>query len=361
MANGLVHLAAVAKAHLDFGGVHVDVHARRVDADVERVDRLAVAVQHVFISAARGVANDLVAHVAAVDVGVLPVAARTRSVRNAGQANDLHAAGVLAASFGPLDGDAVFHKVFAQDIGQALAKRGHAHRVHGAPLRDQLAFVPNGKAHVGARQGVAAHGFDAVRQFGGIGFEKFASCRCRVKEFAHLHRGANLAGAGTDFAAARVDQPAVRLRGRGAARGDADLGDGRHGGQGLTAKTHGLHTLQIVQAADFAGGVALERGGQFRAGDAAAVVFDRDQSNPTGEQAQADLAGPSVQGVVDQLAHHRSGALDHFTRGDLADEFVGQFPDGRGRRRGAKSHGGHCRWALCAGPIMRASPKAADP
>ena len=361
MANGLVHLAAVAKAHLDFGGVHVDVHARGVDADVERVDRLAVAVQHVFVGAARGVANHLVAHVAAVDVGVLPVAARARRIRNAGQTHDLHAAGVLAADFGPLHGDAVCHKVFAHHIGQALAKRGHAERVHGAPLGHQLAFVPNGKAHVGARQGVATHGFYAVRQFGGVGFEEFAPRWCGVKEFAHLHRGANLAGVGADFAAACVDQPAVRLRGHGAARGDADLGDGRHGGQGLAAKTHGLHTLQVVQAADFAGGVALERGGQFRAGDAATVVFDRDQAHTTGEQTQGDLAGPSVQGVVDQLAHDRGGALDHLTRGDLADEFVGQFPDGRGRRRGAKSHGGHCRWALCAGRIMRASPMWAWP
>ena len=333
VANGLVHLAAVAKAHLDFGGVHVDVHARGVDADVERVDRLAVAVQDVFVGAARGVSNDLVAHVAAVDVGVLPVAARTRRVRNAGQTNDLHATGVFGPGFGPLHGDAVSYKVFAQDIGQALAKRGHAHRVHCAPLGHQLAFVPNGKAHVGARQCVAAHGFDAVRQFGGVGFEEFAPRGCGVEEFAHLHRGADLAGVGADFAAACVDQPAMCLRGRGAARGDADLGDGGHGGQGLTAKTHGLHTLQVVQAADFAGGVALERGGQFCAGYAAAVVFDRDQAHAAGEQAQGDLAGPGVQGVVDQLAHDRRGALDDLTGGDLADEFVGQFPNGRGRRR----------------------------
>ena len=303
--------------------MHVDVHARRIDADVERVDRLAVAVQHVFVGAARGVANDLVAHVATVDVGVLPVATRTRRVRSAGQTNDLHAAGVFGPGFGPLHRDAVFYKVFAHHIGQALAKRGHAHRVHGAPMRNQLAFVPNGKAHVGASQSVASHSFDAMRQFGDIGFEKFAPRWGGVEEFAHLHRGADLAGAGADFAAARVDQPAVSLGCRGAARGDADLGDGGHGGQGLTAKTHGLHTLQIMQTADFAGGVALERGGQLVAGDAAAVVFDRDQSNPTGEQAQGDLAGPGVQGVVDQLAHHRSGALNDLTCSDLADEFVG--------------------------------------
>ncbi len=73
MAHGLVHLAAVAKAHFDLGGVHVHVHAGGVDLDIQRVDGLLVAVQHVFIRGAGGVGEHLVAHKAAVDVAVLVV------------------------------------------------------------------------------------------------------------------------------------------------------------------------------------------------------------------------------------------------------------------------------------------------
>ena len=75
MAHGLVHFAAVAKAHLDLGRVHVHVDTGRVDGDIERIHRLAMAVQHVFVGAARGVRHHLVAHKAAVDIAVLLIGA----------------------------------------------------------------------------------------------------------------------------------------------------------------------------------------------------------------------------------------------------------------------------------------------
>ena len=70
-----MHFTTVAKAHFDFGGVHVDIDPGGVERDEQGVDRLAVAVQHVFVGAARGVGDGLVAHVAAVDIGKLPVVA----------------------------------------------------------------------------------------------------------------------------------------------------------------------------------------------------------------------------------------------------------------------------------------------
>ena len=51
----MVHLAAVAEAHLDLGRVHVHVHALGRDLHEQRVDRLALAVQHVVEGGARGV------------------------------------------------------------------------------------------------------------------------------------------------------------------------------------------------------------------------------------------------------------------------------------------------------------------
>jgi DNA mismatch repair protein MutL len=54
------------------------------------------------------------------------------------------------------------YEVFAQHVGQALAQRvqrAATRKVgrHGAPLRHQLAVVPDRKAHFGPRQRVAAH------------------------------------------------------------------------------------------------------------------------------------------------------------------------------------------------------------
>ena len=85
----LVHLAAVAEAHLDLGRVHVDVDARRVDLDEQHVDRLAVRrAARPRRRCARACAISLVAHVAAVDVDVLLVGARARRVGHAGAARD---------------------------------------------------------------------------------------------------------------------------------------------------------------------------------------------------------------------------------------------------------------------------------
>jgi hypothetical protein len=89
-----------------------------------------------------------------------------------------------------------------------------------------------------------------------------------------------------------------------------------------------------MQAGDLAGGVALERCGQLLARNARAVIFHRDQPHAAGQQAQRDLRGTGVQGVVQQLAHHGGRALHHLAGGNLADEFVGQFADRAPRGRG---------------------------
>ena len=169
VAHGLVDLAAVAKTHLNFGRVHIHIDPGRVHLHIQRVHRLALAVQHVFVGAARTVGQDLVAHKAAVHIGKLVVRPRAGGVGHTGAPGDVHRANAVA------DGHRLRHKIFAQHIGQPLFQTGRAGVV--APLLDQLAFVPNGKAHVGPGQGMAAHGLDAVRQLGAVGFEKFSPRR----------------------------------------------------------------------------------------------------------------------------------------------------------------------------------------
>ena len=90
VAHGLVHFAAVPKAHFNLGWMHVHVDAGRVHLDIQRVDRLAVAVQHVFIRAAGGVGEHLVAHIATVHIGKLLVGAGAGGVRDAGPSPDPH-------------------------------------------------------------------------------------------------------------------------------------------------------------------------------------------------------------------------------------------------------------------------------
>ena len=75
MPDGLVHRAAVAKAHLNLGRVHVHVHQGGVDLHEQRVSRLFVAVQHVFVGAAGTVHDHFVAHKTAVHISKLVVGA----------------------------------------------------------------------------------------------------------------------------------------------------------------------------------------------------------------------------------------------------------------------------------------------
>ena len=196
VAHRLVHSPAVPKAHLDLGRVHIHIDQRGVDLHEQGVGGLFVAVQHVFVSAARPVHDHLVAHKTAIDIGELVVGARASGVGQTRAADHLERPSVV------LDRDGLRHEFFAQHIGQALFQACRA-GVH-APLLDQLALVPDGKAHVGAGQGVAAHGLDAVRQLGAVAFQKLAARGGREKQLFHLHRGAHSAGGGADLAGAAV-------------------------------------------------------------------------------------------------------------------------------------------------------------
>ena len=304
MAHGLVHLAAVAEADLDLGRVHVHIDAQRVDLDIERIHRLLLAVQHVFVGAAGRVREHLVTHEAAVDVAELLVGPRARRIRQARTAGDGDRAHAVAHRH--RFGEELFAQHVGQAAGQGLLQRVGVIRIgrggqRGAPLLHQLAFVPDGEAHVGPGQRVAAHGFDAVGQFGGVGLEELAPRGRGEEEFLDLDRGAHAAGGRAQLAAARIEQ-----EGAGLLRRAREQGHFRHrgdGGQRLAAEAHGGDRFQVVQVGDLAGGVAAQGDGQFFLRNAAAVVLHRDQAHAAGQQAHGDLAGAGIERVVHQLAH----------------------------------------------------------
>jgi hypothetical protein len=170
----------------------------------------------------------------------------------------------------------------ARRCGAASARRA------GPPLRHQPALVPDGKAHVGPRQRVAAHGLQAVRQFGGVGLEELAPRRRAEEQLAHLHRGAH--GARGRAAVRRCGRPAAGAWAESACGWQRQLGHRGDGGQRLAAKAHGAHRLQVGQAGDLAGGVAPQRQRQLVGRDAGAVVLDHDAAHAARQQPHGDLA-----------------------------------------------------------------------
>ena len=188
-------------------------------------------MQHVLVSTACAVAQNLVAHKAAVDIAKLLVSAGACGVGNASAAP--HPDGSLVAlsaissnrrTVHPLGkmrdahcGCAVVHpyraldKLMAQHIAQPRIQRCFWRALADSPLFDQFALVPDLKAHIGARQRVAAHRLHTVRQLGGVGLEKLAPRGGAEEQLFHLHRGAGAAGHGFQLAAAPIQGKSIKL------------------------------------------------------------------------------------------------------------------------------------------------------
>jgi hypothetical protein len=84
---------------------------------------------------------------------------------------------------------------------------------------------------------------------------------------------------------------------------------------------------RVLDVAQLAGGVALEGQQSIVAEHAATVVGDADQAAAAGFDLDAQLGGPGVERILEQLFDDRSGALDDFTGGDLVGDLVGQDAD----------------------------------
>ena len=274
LAHRLVDLARIAKANLDLGRMHVDVDALRRDRDEEQVRRLASAVQDVVVGGAHRVRDQLVAHVAAVDVDVLQVGPRARRLRRSGATGDCQAAEV--------DGDG------AAVLGELAPSRSavRASELASRPARDRLAVVPDREGEVGAHQRVPAHRFDAVGELGRLGLQELAPRRRVEEELAHLDRRADAARRGGELAALRIEPR--RVRGVVAAAGDREFGDRGDRRQRLAAKPHRRDAFEVGERRDLAGRVAAQRRRQLGGGNAVAVVLDDDGADAAARQADGN-------------------------------------------------------------------------
>ena len=80
----------------------------------------------------------------------------------------------------------------------------------------------------------------------------------------------------------------------GRAAAQAQATDGGDTGQTFATKAHAGNAFQIVQRADFAGGMAVQCQGQVIGSNAAAVVTDADVFDATLLQGDVDFAGACV-------------------------------------------------------------------
>ena len=92
MTHGLMHFAAVTKAHFNFGGMHIDIYACRVHLQIQDIDRLALTMQHIFVGAACAMCDHFVTDKPAIDIGKLLIGASTGSVRRARASSYMHRA-----------------------------------------------------------------------------------------------------------------------------------------------------------------------------------------------------------------------------------------------------------------------------
>src|SRR5262249_12444944 len=104
----------------------------------------------------------------------------------------------------------------------------------------------------------------------------------------------------------------------------------RHGGDGrkrFAAKAEGGDGEQVLDVAQFAGGVALESEQRVVAEHPAAVVDDPDQAAAPGLDVDAKVGGAGVERVFEQLFDDGSGPFDHFAGRDLVGDLVGENAD----------------------------------
>ena len=318
MKDQVAHGAWVAEADLGLGRVDVGVHQCGVDGQKERKDGVALAVQAVAEGLPDGLGQHAVAHEAAVDEQVLPVAAGAGSIGLTQQTLHGQRAG--------LGRDGQQPRTVAHQALDALGGRG------GGPAAHFAAVLMDDELHGRVRQGNAPDGVQAVGGLGGRRLQELAPRRGGREQVDDLDDGTGGNGGGLgrrgSLAGLHVHFPAVfggqRATGQGQAR------DGGHRGQSLAPEAQRGDMLQVGQRGNLAGGVPGQGQRQLVFLDAPTVVDDLEPAQTAFLDADLDLAGPGIQRVLQQLLDGGGRALDDLAGGDLADQHVGQQGNGAG-------------------------------
>ena len=219
-------------------------------------------VQHIGVGGANGVADHLVAHITLVHIRILRVGTRPRRIGGKNHAREVE----LTRGF--IDPNTMFGQGVCQHIRDAIFPVGCW------IVRAHFVLVKQFKRAMRARQSNSGEYFRAMRKFSAIGFEKLAPRRRVEIHIRDLNSCADCACGGGGLPCARVviNTGCVRI-GIGFT-GQAHLRDRGDGCQSFTAKAHGFNVFELVQRANFTGGVARDRQGQLCCVDATAIVRD---------------------------------------------------------------------------------------
>ena len=167
---------------------------------------------------------------------------------------------------------------------------------------------------------------DQPRDLGGlgaIGLEKFPARRHIEEEVRHFEGrafgrahlpGRHRAAAGnSDFGTPRLaprPRPQQQVRHRRDAR------------QRLPAEPQRHDRSQVVEPADLAGRVSLERQLRLCRGHPLAIVLDPYETFPTQLDTHANACRAGIERILDQLLDDRCRSLNHLAGGDLVREFA---------------------------------------
>ena len=116
-----------------------------------------------------------------------------------------------------------------------------------------------------------------------------------------------------------------------------DLRHGRDAGQRLAPEAQRADAKQVFGAADFAGGVALQAHAGIGGAHAGAVVDYLHQLLAGLFHNELHLGGAGIDGIFQQLLHHRGGALHHFAGRNLVGEVFGKQVNDIGHSREAQA------------------------
>ncbi|VFT25795.1 Uncharacterised protein [Pseudomonas aeruginosa] len=302
---------AVTEANFVLGRVHVDVHHRRIDFEEQHEGRMPAVVQHVAISLAHRVGDQLVAHHAPVHIEVLQVRLAAREGRQADPTPQVQAVALDLDRQRLLEECLAAHRADPARAGQLVSRL-----VQG---EDGLAVVAQVESHVETGQRQALDDFLQMVELGLLGAQELAPRRGVEEQVANLDAGPHRVRRRL-YPRLHVTALGFHLPGFAGVGGTRGHGQARYRtdrGQRLATEAEAHHPLQVFQLADLAGGVASQGQRQVVGGDAATVVAHSQQLDAALLDLHINAPGTGVKAVFQEFLGHRGGTLDHLTGGDL--------------------------------------------
>ena len=317
VVDGGKNLLFPGEFDLQLGGVHVHIHRRGMDGQLQIAHRIAAGHQAAFIGLLQRRRHQLGAHPAAIDVKVLlcPGGAGDLGRRNKAADPDLphvggqrqHPSGKILAA-GGIDGRQHF----------AVAGGGKAL----APVFDQL------ESHLGLGNGDLGDDVFHITALGSIFFEKFCPGRHIKEQVADdhggAHRTAGLTIAGL-FAALDGDLHALGIV-PGASE-QIHSCHRRNGGQCLTTEAQGTNGVQVGLGTHLGGGMAQKGGAHVLGQDALAVIGDPEIGDAAVLDLHRNALGTGIHGVFHQFLDHRAGTFHHLAGGDQVGQLGRHLKD----------------------------------